>query len=87
MGKSMNHGLDTDTQVFFYEQDFYVLSNFSAFQIRWEGLIFQTSEHVYHYEKFPEDKPKQYAIRNAPSAHMAFKIAEHWRKYKRPDCW
>src|ERR1700723_138238 len=32
-----NHKLDTNTQVFFYEQDFYVLSNFSAFAIHWGG--------------------------------------------------
>ena len=31
----MNHKLDTDQQVFFYEQDFYVLSNFSAFRVKW----------------------------------------------------
>jgi predicted NAD-dependent protein-ADP-ribosyltransferase YbiA (DUF1768 family) len=43
---------DTDKQVFFYEQDFYVLSNFSAFQVRWMGIDFATSEHVYHWEKF-----------------------------------
>ena len=29
------HGLDTEGAVFFYEQDFYVLSNFSAFRRRW----------------------------------------------------
>ena len=38
------HGLDTPQQVFFYEQDFYVLSNFSAFQINWGGETFATSE-------------------------------------------
>lgn len=48
----MNHKLDTDTQVFFYEQDFYVLSNFSAFTLQWEGLRFDTSEAAYHWEKF-----------------------------------
>jgi hypothetical protein len=28
-----NHKLDNDRQVFFYEQDFYVLSNFSSFSV------------------------------------------------------
>lgn len=28
---------DTDKQVFFYEQDFYVLSNFSAFRVTFDG--------------------------------------------------
>lgn len=48
-----NHRLDTDTQVFFYENDFYVLSNFSAFQMRWtDNRLFPTSEHLYQWLKF-----------------------------------
>lgn len=54
------HGLDTPDRVCFYEQDFYVLSNFSAFGIRWRGRLFPTVEHAYHFEKFfgggPGDK-------------------------------
>lgn len=46
------HGLDTENEVFFYEQDFYMLSNFSAFPIQWRGFIFATVEHAYHHEKF-----------------------------------
>lgn len=46
------HGLDTIEQVFFYEQDFYVLSNFSAFMVQWEGQHFATSEHAYHFTRF-----------------------------------
>lgn len=52
-----NHKVDTDTHVFFYEQDFYVLSNFSSFEVRWphhepEAPWFKTAEHLYHYLKF-----------------------------------
>jgi predicted NAD-dependent protein-ADP-ribosyltransferase YbiA (DUF1768 family) len=50
----MNHKLDTDSQVFFYEQDFYALSNFSAFRLMWRDIDFDTSEHAYHWEKFPD---------------------------------
>ena len=46
------HGLDTEHEVFFYEQEFYVLSNFSAFSLMWQGHRFPTSEHAYHWEKF-----------------------------------
>lgn len=52
------HGLDTPERVHFYEQDFYVLSNFSSFSIMWklserEGLgRFDTSEALYHWLKF-----------------------------------
>lgn len=84
------HGLDTPDQVFFYEQDYYPLSNFSAFNIVWEGHTFPTSEHVYQYEKFcgagnVESLDIMLRIMNAPSAHEAFKIAEANRQYQQPD--
>lgn len=95
------HGLDTAEQVFFYEQDFYVLSNFSAFSLLWGGLRFPTSEHAYHYMKFERpwadeerDGPIDFngpevliaqAIYSAPSAHEAFKLAEKHKPQRRPD--
>lgn len=85
--------LDTDTQVFFYEQEFYVLSNFSSFSIMWEaspreGIVrFNTCEHLYHWLKFAS--VGRFAvmkeIRNARSAHDAFKIAEANKHLRRPD--
>lgn len=83
----MNHKLDTTTQVFFYEQEFYVLSNFAAFQLEWCGLDFPTSEHAYQWMKFigsPNDGIKA-LIRFAPSAHDAFKIAEQHKGHVRED--
>ncbi len=79
--------LDTNTQVFFYEQDFYVLSNFSSFKIDWKGHRFATSEEVYHWEKFDCEggATVQRAIENAPSAHAAFKIAEARKDCRRSD--
>lgn len=85
----MNHKLDTDSHVYFYEQDFYVLSNFSSFQILWAGRLFPTSEHAYHWEKFHTDEDEtviQTMIRNALSAHEALKIAERNKRYRR-DFW
>lgn len=86
------HGLDTEQQVFFYEQDFYVLSNFSAFTIQWGDFLFGTSEAVYHFEKFNFPSPGlgvalkiQRDILYAPSAHEAFKIAERNKALRRPD--
>jgi ribA/ribD-fused uncharacterized protein len=80
------HGLDTDQEVFFYEQDFYPFSNFSSFQIEWKGIVFQTSEHVYHYEKFNcnEGRITQAKILLSRSAHDAFKIAQT-KEGRRPD--
>jgi ribA/ribD-fused uncharacterized protein len=83
----MNHKLDNDLQVFFYEQDFYVLSNFSAFTLQWKGHRFDTSEAAYHWEKFEGtgNDSIQMSILCAPSAHEAFKIAESYKHYRRLD--
>lgn len=82
------HGLDNQQQVFFYEQDFYVLSNFSAFQVEWKGILFPTSEHAYHWEKFDDPYDQnwlRHAIYTAKSAHDAFKTAEKHRNDRRAD--
>lgn len=81
----MNHKLDTDSQVFFYEQDFYVLSNFSAFSLVWKNSWFPTTEHAYHWEKFPNSRSLQSDIRTSISAHEAFKLAERNKEYVRAD--
>ncbi|AMS41231.1 NADAR family protein [Aminobacter aminovorans] len=89
------HGLDTPERVCFYEQDFYVLSNFSAFKVRWGPYTFDTSEHLYHWRRFflaggPIcDRICDQIIRST-SAHEAFKLAqtnkshqvEHWDDLK-----
>jgi ribA/ribD-fused uncharacterized protein len=75
------HGLDTPGRVCFYEQDFYVLSNFSAFRLRFDGDDYMTSEHAYQCQKFPHQPDIRTQIRLARSAHDAFKIAEMRRDY------
>ncbi len=83
------HKHDTETRVFFYEQDFYVLSNFSAFSIQWMGVRFDTSEAVYQWEKFNHPLDQACLVQNdilhASSAHEAFKIAERYKVFRRPD--
>ncbi len=81
----MNHRLDTNSQIFFYENDFYVFSNFSAFVIEWKGKLHMTSEHVYHSEKFEDESLKE-QIRNARSAHDALKLS-HANKDKYRKDW
>lgn len=84
----MYHKLDNKDQVFFYEQEFYVLSNFSAFTLIWKGIRFDTSEAAYHFEKF-ETKEDLYKLKEqilyAPSAHEAFKIAQKNKHLIRKD--
>lgn len=95
--RSTNHtaiarGLDTESQIFFYEQDHYYLSNFSAFTLVWQGIRFDTSEAAYQWQKFkmPAGLPESIvqrqireSIRTAASAHDAFKIAEANREHRR----
>ncbi|MES3004961.1 MAG: NADAR family protein [Patescibacteria group bacterium] len=66
--------LDTETQIFFYENEYYVFSNFSSFAIDWKGKTYMTSEHVYHSEKFDNENIKE-EIRDTKSAHDAMLVA------------
>jgi ribA/ribD-fused uncharacterized protein len=81
------HKLDTERQVFFYEQDFYVLSNFSAFRLHWRRIDFDTAEHAYHWEKFDSGHftgiEVQRRILLARSAHEAFKVAQEHKSCQR----
>jgi len=81
----MNYKLDTDTQVFFYEQEFYVFSNFSAFTLLWDGKRMDTSEVAYHYEKFSGASDIQRDLLNATSSHAAYKLAQEHRDRARKD--
>lgn len=79
------HRLDNQTQVFFYENQFYPLSNFSAFCLDWAGHRFMTSEAAYHWEKFNAYPEIQRQILEAPSAHETLQIARRNRDKVRPD--
>lgn len=84
------HRLDTPDRVLFYENDFYPLSNFSAFKLRWKSRTFDTSEAAYHWEKFylgavSDGVYVRDAIMGAKSAHDAFKLAEQFKSLRRPD--
>ncbi len=69
------HRLDTEKQIFFYENEFYVFSNYSSFTIEWKGSLYPTSEHVYHSEKFNDENLKE-QVRLARSAHDSQKFAQ-----------
>lgn len=78
------HGLDNEKQIFFYEQEFYVFSNFSSFNLLWKGETWMTSEHAYHSEKFDDPKILK-ELRNTLSAHDAMKLAYANRDKYRKD--
>jgi len=95
------HGLDTPERVCFYEQDFYVLSNFSSFEVEWtSNHRFKTAEHCYHWLRFatgaangrlggavPSEQAMAVAdaVQRATSAHDAFKIAQENKHLQRAD--
>lgn len=77
-------GSDTDKQIFFYEHEFYVFSNYSSFQLEWKGKLYPTSEHAYHSEKFDDEDLKE-QIRNTRSAHDSQKLANANKDKQRKD--
>lgn len=75
---------NSEEKVFFYEREFYPLSNFSAFTLEWKGVLYMTSEHAYHSEKFTDPEIIE-KIKNARSAHDAFKLSREYENMVRPD--
>lgn len=74
-----------DEPILFYEREYYVFSNFSAFRLHWFGLDFDTSEHAYQWMKFPNCEAVRQNILAARSAHEAFKYAEQMVAFRQDD--
>ena len=81
----MPHGSDTEAQIFFYEHEFYVFSNYSSFMLEWKGKLYPTSEHAYHSEKFEDDELKE-QLRATRSAHDS-QVFANANKDKRVERW
>ena len=82
----MPHRLDSDSTVYFYENEFYPLSNFSAFRLGMWGNDFDTSEHAYHWRRFNSCAPlTAERVRRARSAHEAFRLAQANKGLQRKD--
>lgn len=75
---------NSEEKVLFYEREFYPFSNFSSFMLEWKGQLYMTSEHAYQTEKFTDPEIIQ-QIKEARSAHDAFKIAREHGDIVRPD--
>ena len=63
-----------DDAILFYEGEYYMFSNFSAFAVEWRGKVWMTSEHAYQAAKF-DDKDIINQIFLARSAYDSKKIA------------
>ncbi len=87
----MPHRLDTDERVHIYMDEFYCLHNFSAFRLKWRGHEFDTSEHAYHWEKFPREHLIRKRIEGQDpnfrlaSVHDVFRYAERMKCFRCPD--
>ena len=77
--------LVTGEAIGFYEREFYVLSNFSSFQVVIDGVTYSTAEHAYHCDKFWRHPEVQALIRLAPSAHEAFVLSRRYADRLTPD--
>lgn len=67
---------DSDS-IYFFTPPYYVLDNFSAFQVEIWGKVFMTPEHAYQWKKYSEDYPDiAESIFNAKSPHDTKKIAD-----------
>jgi ribA/ribD-fused uncharacterized protein len=75
------HGLDTPECVYFYEQDFYILSNFSSFEVAWLESVapFKTAEHLYHWLRFATGAANG-TLGGATPVDAALAIAERVRR-------
>jgi ribA/ribD-fused uncharacterized protein len=75
---------NSEEKILFYEREFYTFSNFSSFMLEWKGVLYMTSEHAYHTEKFTDSEIIE-KIKNARSAHDAFRISREYENEVRPD--
>ncbi len=59
-----------DKKIKFFEGQYYLLSNFSAHQVEYKGIVYITAEHAYQVTKFEDVKIRQ-KIQSAPIAYLA----------------
>lgn len=68
----------------FYDGSYYLLSNFSAYAVEYNGLLYPTAEHAYQAQKFT-DQVIQEAIRQARNPFQTKIIAEQNKDFIRDD--
>ena len=70
--------------VLMWEDEFYPLSNFSAFAVEWEGHLWPTAEHAYQAASFDDPQIKN-MIMSARSAHETRIIGQKNKALRRAD--
>lgn len=59
-------------QILFYENNFYMFSNFAAFAVEDNGIVWPTSEHLYQATKFMDDESKKNIVNEILNARSAY---------------
>lgn len=68
----------------YYESSYFVLHNFSAHQVTFEGLIYPTVEHAYHSSKF-ENQGIKAEIQNAESPLKAYELGQKYKSSRKTN--
>ena len=72
-----NFNMETEEAVYFFTPKYYVLDNFSAYQINIWGKTFPTAEHAYQWKKYLYSNPELAAeIYFTKSPYEAKKLAD-----------
>lgn len=71
--------------ILFYEDTYYLFSNWSAHQIEYKGVLYATAEHAYHSQRFT-DESIIHQIASAKSPLLAKEFA-YKNKDKQIDEW
>jgi predicted NAD-dependent protein-ADP-ribosyltransferase YbiA (DUF1768 family) len=69
--------------ILFYEGEYYMFSNFASFAVKYNGLIWMSSEHAYQAAKF-QDKEVIDLIHKSLSAHDSKKVAHTYKNKVNP---
>ncbi len=64
-------------KILFYEEEYYMLSNFSSHAVIFNDLLYMTSEHAYQAAKFT-DSTIAGKVRDARSAHLAKRLSKEF---------
>jgi ribA/ribD-fused uncharacterized protein len=73
-----------NNKALFYQEEFEYFSNFSAYQIEYDGLLWPTTEHAYQAAKFSNKKIKNNILK-AKTPLEAFSISRDPKNILRKD--
>lgn len=74
---------DKINKIFFYDREFYPLSNFASFMVEYDGYLWPTSEYAYQAQKFTDINIVN-EIKNEKSSHEVFGLGLKYKDKIRP---